>query len=104
MFLASYWQSFPPKDVKAGILADWCDELSDWTHEQIVWTLRKWRAEYPDRRPNPGHIVAMMKDIRGRKIAATMPKIEPPKPEPATKEQAAAILAEIGFNARKISD
>lgn len=93
--LSGYWQAFPSPEIKAGIIGDWCDELQDWTHEQCVWALRKWRNENPDKRPNPGHITAMMKDARGRKIAAALPKpVDQPR-ERISAERAAEIRAEI---------
>lgn len=73
-------------------------------HEQVVWSLRKWNRENPDRRPTPGHIVSMLKDARGRKIAAQLPKQEA-EPEPKgprmTPEQVDAILREVGFGGVK---
>lgn len=86
--------------MKAGILADWMDTLEDWTHEQVVYALRKWRNDMPDKRPNPGHILAMMKDLRGRKIAKTLPKPAPEAPRvsmTAEERQAssARIMAEV---------
>jgi len=98
LILAGYWQTYPPPQIKAGIIADWCDALQDWTLEQCVWALRRWRNANPDRRPNPGHILASMVDARARKIYASIPKPEQP-PEPprirVTAERVAAICAEI---------
>lgn len=91
--------------VIAARLSWWCDELQDWTQEQAVWALRKWNRENPDKEPTPGHVLALMKEARGRKIAAQLPK---PSPEPERKrptpEQAAAILAQVGFAVRRMTD
>lgn len=71
-------------------------------HEQVVWSLRKWNRENPDRRPTPGHIVSMLKDARGRKIAAQLPKQETePEPHRISAERAADIMAEFGFGGVK---
>ena len=95
----SYWQSMPPEQVKAGILADWCDVLEDWKQEQVGWALRQWRNENPNKKPNPGHILMMMKDARGKKIAAGLPKQQlSPKEERVSAEKAGEIMAEINFN------
>lgn len=59
----------PPADVKAGILADWADALEDWTQEQVLYGLRKWRNENPSKKPNPGHVLAILKGLRGVKEA-----------------------------------
>jgi len=98
----SYWQSTPPEQVKAAILADWCDALEDWTQEQVVWALRKWRNENPNKRPNAGHILALMKEARGKKIAAQLPKQEQDDArERVSADRAAEIMAQAGFNIRR---
>jgi len=83
-------------------MADWCDALEDWTQEQIVWALRKWRNENPNKKPNAGHILAVMKEARGRKIAAQLPK---PKAkadrERISADRASEIMQEIGFSAKR---
>jgi hypothetical protein len=103
--LSGYWQSFPPAAIKAGILADWCDALEDWTPEQILYALRKWRNDFPDKRPNPGHIVGMMKDLRGRMLAKTIaPAAEPEAAPRISKEAAADIMAAHGFRPKTFID
>ena len=89
--------------VIAARLSWWCDELEDWTQEQVVWALRKWNRENPDKEPTPGHIVQMMKQARGKKIAASLPKQEPePERKPVDRETAAAILAQAGFAPKRM--
>jgi hypothetical protein len=94
--LSAYFQPHEAEEIKAAQLAWWCDELQDWTQEQVLWALRKWNRDYPDKRPTPGHILAICKDTRGRKIAAELAKAKPaPEPErvPATQEQRDRIAA-----------
>lgn len=67
--LSAYFDPSEAEEVKAGLLAWFCDELQDWTHEQVVWALRSWNRENPRRRPTPGDIVALLKKARGEKIA-----------------------------------
>lgn len=89
--------------VVAAKIAWWCDELQDWTQEQVVWGLREWNRNSPRTDPSPGDILAMMKEMRGRREAAKMAAIAPPpEPErvPITPEMAAAILAEVGLSDR----
>ena len=103
-----YWDKQPPAAIKAGILADWCDALEDWTQEQVLFGLRKWRNENPNKRPNPGHILSILKDMRGRKeLERNPPKpADPPKPrkEPTAEEKAkvAAMVAEVGSSRRHV--
>jgi hypothetical protein len=83
-------------------MADWCDALEDWTQEQIVWALRKWRNENPNKKPNAGHILAVMKEARGRKVAAQLPRQQPkPDRERISADRASEIMQEIGFNAKR---
>jgi hypothetical protein len=100
--LSAYFQPSEAEEIRAAQLAWWCDELQDWTQEQVVWALRNWNRENPDRRPTPGHIVAIMKEARGRKIASQLPKPEPEAPkERMSADRAAEIMREVGFAVRK---
>jgi hypothetical protein len=105
VILDGYWDSRPPDHIKAGILADWSDALQDWTGEQVLWALRKWRNDNPSKKPNPGHILAICKAKRGARVAAEM-RQEETAPEPktkVTKEQAEAILADAGFSVKRMN-
>ena len=64
--LDGYWQTMPGPKMKSAILADWMDELEDWHIDQIRWALRKWRNDSPSKKPNPGHIVGLLKRERGQ--------------------------------------
>lgn len=103
--LSGYWQADMDPKLLAAVLADWADELQDWNIGQVKWGLREWRRENPRRKPNPGDIVAVLKRRRGDEFAAklaALPKPEPERPQPITAERASAILAEVGFNVRRI--
>lgn len=103
--LSAYFQPHEAEEVRAAQLAWWCDELQDWTREQVVWALRKWNRDNPRIRPTPGDIVAICKKARGQKMAASMPKQEPREDcTPISPDRAAEILAEAGFAPRKIND
>lgn len=67
--LSGYWQAQTDADREAAILADWMDELEEWTPDQVREGLRKWRRANPSKRPNPGHIARLLKDQRGRAYA-----------------------------------
>jgi hypothetical protein len=103
--LSAYFQPHEAEEIKAAQLAWWCDELQDWTQEQVLWALRKWNRDNPERRPTPGHILAICKEARGRKIAAQLPKQEPaPERKPVDPETAAAIMAAAGFAPKRMGD
>lgn len=103
--LSAYFQPHEDERIKAGQVAWWCDELEDWTIEQVVWALRKWNRDNPRLRPTPGDIVAICKAARGAKIAREMkaqqskPK---PQPERVSPERAAEILAEAGYRPKRM--
>ena len=77
--LSAYFQPSEAEDIRAAQLAWWCDELQDWTREQVVYGLRQWNRDNPRARPTPGDIVAILKAMRGKAEAKRMP---PPQPEP----------------------
>lgn len=105
MILQGYWQAEMSPEVKAGVMADWADELQDWTIDQVRWGLRQWRRDNPRRKPNPADVLAILKDQRGKteiaKLAA-LPKPAPEVREVISGERSNAILAEVGFTVRRI--
>ncbi|MDF3606309.1 hypothetical protein PE067_09275 [Paracoccus sp. DMF-8] len=99
--LTGYWRDDMPAALRADVLADWCDELEDWPVESIKAALRKHRRENPNRKPNPGHIVALLKEAWGKRnapvvAAALAAPVEAPK-ERVSDEARRAIMAEIGL-------
>ena len=56
--------------MKAAILADWMDELEDWHIDQIRDALRKWRRLNASKKPNPAHILGILKGSRGKAYVA----------------------------------
>jgi len=101
--LSAYFQPNEAENIKAGQLAWWCDELQDWTREQVLWALRKWNGDNPRLRPTPGDIVAICKQARGRKIAAIPKPVDKPEPsERIDAETAAEIMRAAGFAPKRI--
>jgi len=103
--LDGYWHTQPPVELKAAVMADWADELEDWTLEQVRWGLRAWRRENPRRKPNPGDILGILKTQRGKTEAAKLAALPRPQPAPrapVTGEAAAEILARAGFAPRRV--
>lgn len=104
--LSAYFQPHESEAIKAAQLAWWCDELQDWTHEQVVYALRKWNRDNPRWRPTPGDIVKSLKMLRGmrevERMKATAEKPEPEKKR-ATPEQVAAILEAADFSPKRMT-
>ena len=86
--LSAYFDPSESDEVKAGLLAWFCDELQDWKHEQVVWGLREWNRENPRRRPTPGDIVAILKRARGEKYAKQVASTKVAEPQPVITEEA----------------
>lgn len=99
--LSAYFQPHEAEDIKAAQLAWWCDELQDWTREQVVWGLRDWNRSNPRLRPTPGDIVSILKHERGKKYAKVVVRKPDPPRDRATPEQKAAILEDVGFRPKR---
>lgn len=93
MVLSAYFQPHEDERIKAAQLAWWCDELEDWTQEQVVWALRQWNRDNPRLRPTPGDIVAVLKRKRGETIAAQR-KVDQSHPEPRHSDEHQAKMRE----------
>lgn len=88
------------KEELAASLAGWCDALEDWPVDQIVWALNEHRNTRPDKRPNAGHILSILKRKRGEEYAAkaaTLRKAADPAPviTEEARARAAARVAEL---------
>jgi len=82
MILDGYWKDRPSEEMKARILSDWADTLQDFHHNSVLAALRKWRNENPNRKPNPGHILSILKEGWGKKVV----REAQPAPEPDIQE------------------
>lgn len=104
--LHGYWRDDMPDAMRAAILADWCDELEEWPPESVRAALRKHRREKPSTKPNPGHILAILKESWGKRhaeqVRAALTPPEPERPAPCSPERRAEIMAEVGFSIRRM--
>lgn len=104
VILDGYWKDRPSEAIKTGILADWSDALEDWQHEQVVYGLRKWRNENPNKKPNPGHILSILKAERGKAEVSraamakhSEPNVAPHKPTDKERQRMADYAASMGY-------
>ena len=102
--LSAYFQPHEAEDINAAQLAWWCDELQDWTREQVVWGLSDWNRNNPRLRPTPGDIVAILKRERGKKYAKSATPAPAPERKPIDASRAAEIMAEAGFRPKTFGD
>lgn len=89
IILNGYWQPDESPEMQKAVLAHWLDALEDWPLDQVRGALISWQMDNPNRRPNPGHIVQMLKKRRGEQYAqklAALPK--PAAPQPVVTEEA----------------
>ena len=97
--LAGYWQPSEAEELRAAILRDWCDELENFDAKSVRAALRQWRQDSPSKRPNPGHILALLNDAWGRRNADQVRTAIAPPPEPArdlpSPERRAEMAAEV---------
>lgn len=89
IILNGYWQPDEGTEMQKAVLAHWLDALEDWPLDQVRGALISWQMDNPNRRPNPGHIVQMLKKRRGEQYAqklAALPK--PADAQPVVTEEA----------------
>jgi len=102
--LSAYFQPTESEAVRAGQLSWWCDELQDWTRQQVVYALRQWNRDNPRRRPTPGDITSLLKQLRGHKEAerrrSSVAPTEDADRQVVTGERANEILAQAGISPR----
>lgn len=98
--LAHYWRDDEDPAMLAAIGKDWADVLEGIPQEYIQRACIQYQRDEPRKKPTPGAVyqiaVALMPKPR---LAAAQPE---PERTPATKEQAAAILAAAGFKVNRM--
>jgi hypothetical protein len=106
--LSAYFQPHEAEDIKAAQLAWWCDDLQDWTREQVVYALRKWNRDNPRLRPTPGDILSILITTRGKREAERAKAASPPQEQARPdvvltddqRAERAAVLADVVANMR----
>ncbi|MGP9804050.1 hypothetical protein [Paracoccus sp. NSM] len=98
--LGEYWQDTRKTfEMTAASTALWADMLEGWTPEQVRWALRQHMRDEPNRRPNPGHILQILKDAWGRKhadeVRAALAARQPAPSQPMTRERHEQVSAEM---------
>lgn len=82
--LDGYWRDDLSQAMRTAILADWADELEDWPAESVQDALRQWRRENPSKKPNPGHILRILKQAWGERhadqVRAVVERLRAPAP------------------------
>lgn len=96
-----YWQDLiMSEEVKTLILADWADELQDWSMDRIRAALIAWRDDNPRRKPTPGDIKTILRAEWGREKAPEVRRLREAVDQPQAldrpdPERRRAICAEL---------
>lgn len=85
IILEGYWQSDLSQAKRNLTLLDWCDELEEWPVDSIKTAFRQWRRENPNKKPNPGHILEILRrawaEHNAEQIQAVVQGILSPEPQ-----------------------
>jgi hypothetical protein len=85
-------------EIRELLRADWVDNLLDYGINEIDKAISQYVDDVKNRKaPHEGQIKAIIISNRAADVAAQPKAPEPSREPPATKEQAAAIMAQIGF-------
>lgn len=98
-FLRHYWHDNEMDPVaQASILADWANDLEDWSLGQIEWALTHWRQN-ETKKPCPAHVLRLLKGARGeaeaRRAAVVKREVAAPLPTPEERLRGQALLDEL---------
>lgn len=99
--LSNYWVQTPDEATLSLIFADWIDTLDHFTGDEINKACRDWVRREPRRRPNFGDISGLIVARRAQKRAAMKPEPQPER-ERMSADRASEILAEVGFNPKRM--
>jgi hypothetical protein len=98
--LAHYWRDDEDPAMLAAIGKDWADVLEGIPQEYVQRACVQYQRDEPRKKPTPGAIYQIARAMMPK------PRVAEPAPEPertpATKEQAAAILAAAGFKVNRM--
>ena len=95
--LDGYWRDDMSDAKRSLILADWADEMEEWPVDSVKTALRQWRRDNPGKKPNPGHVVGILKRAWGdrnvHQTRAAMAKGD--QHQGMTPQEHAAVSAEL---------
>ncbi len=87
------------------LLTDWMDALQDFPLHEVKSACRAWVEKHPRKMPNEGDIRREILSVRANAVrayqAANPEQSYEPRAERVTKEQAEAIMLEVGFRPRR---
>lgn len=96
----AYWQSALTEGERCVDLKWWADLLEEWPVDSVDKALTQWVLDNPNKRPNPGHIVQILKAAWAKHNAPVLRQWKEEqaraRPQPMSRERHAELVAELG--------
>ena len=98
--LGHYWREDDPSELNEAMGRDWADILEGLPQDAISRACMAYLRNEPRRKPSPGAIYALAREMMPRPTVVPKPHQEAPR-ERMSAERAAEIMAEVGFRPQR---
>lgn len=100
--LSHFWRADDPLEIIEANARDWCDVLEHLPRDAIQRACVRYLTECTGRKPTPGDIVALARDVlQPPRVVRLAPPPEPPR-ERVSADAAERIMREIGFRPKRM--
>lgn len=100
--LSHFWRDDDPIELTAALGADWADVLEGIPEEYIQRACIQYQRDEPRRKPTPGAIYQLARELMPRPQVIHDAPPEPERAPPCSREAAAEIMAKAGFCPKKM--
>ena len=98
--LGHYWREDDPSELNESMGRDWADILEGLPQDAISRACMAYLRNEPRRKPSPGAIYALAREMMLRPTVVPKTQQEAPR-ERMSAERAAEIMAEVGFRPQR---
>ena len=98
--LGHYWREDDPSELNESMGRDWADILEGLPQDAISRACMAYLRNEPRRKPSPGAIYALAREMMPRPTVVPKTQQEAPR-ERMSAERAAEIMAEVGFRPQR---
>lgn len=98
--LGHYWREDDPSELNEAMGRDWADILEGLPQDAISRACMAYLRNEPRRKPSPGAIYALAREMMPRPTVVPKTQQEAPR-ERMSAERAAEIMAEVGFRPQR---
>ncbi len=102
--LSHYWTDDDPVELMAAIGRDWADLLEGLPQSVIQSACLQFMREEPRKKPTPAAIYAMARGLMPLPKIVAAPPAEQDREPRVTAEQAAEIMATLGFRPKSFRE